>query len=100
MTEASDIADAKKRLDYIEKIVILGNGEPALKETVKHNKNWIDANLGMPVVVQKHSDYFGTFTRLGWIVVTVSVGISLQFGCAFSLGVFLLLNAFGLLKVP
>lgn len=93
-------ADTKKRLEFIEKIVIIGNGDPPLRETARANSNWINANLELPKTVEKHSGWILTFDRVAWIVVTVLIGIFLEFGCAASIGVVLLLNSAGLLKVP
>jgi len=94
----NDIAEIKKTVEHIEQVVITGNGEPSLRETVRANASWIKANLELPNDVQAHSRWIGNLNRVAWIIITVLMGIFIEFGCMATLGVVLLLNQSGLLK--
>jgi hypothetical protein len=105
-TISARIDDHEERLTHVEQVLITGQsgGAVPVREQVRNHDTWITENKkpisDAIIEVAAHGRWISNFNRVAWIAVTVLIGIFIEFGCAASIGVVILLNQFGILPKP
>lgn len=77
------VGQIKLSVEHMEEVVLIGNGEPPLREQVHALTRWIE-----------------NWNKVGWIIATFMIGATITVSCSISFGIIIFLYQANLLKIP
>jgi hypothetical protein len=74
-TLARRLTNVEDEVKYHNKLLVVGNGDPPLKELGRDVWDWMKENKGLPETVRMHGRWMENVNKIGWAIILLLIGI-------------------------